>query len=187
MSQDTEGPPTITINNYQLDVGKEFTYLSSTVTENLFMDSEISRRIGRATSTLARLSKRVFDNDKLTMNTKMTVYRACVLSALLYGSESWTVYSRQERRLNTFHMRNVTRILSIKWSDHITNNEALRRAATPIIYTLLRQRRLRWQGHVCRMQDGRIPRDLLHDELTTGKTAQGRPQLRLKTVCKRDT
>ena len=186
MSQDTESLPAITINNYQLDVVKEFTYLGSTMTDNLSMDSEISRRIGRATSTLARLSKRVWDNAKLTLNTKMTVYRACVLSVLLYGSESWTLYSRQERRLNTFHMRSLRRILGIKWSDRITNNEVFRRAATPSIYTLLRQRRLRWLGHVRRMQDGRIPKDLLYGELATGKRARGRPQLRFKDVCKRD-
>ena len=57
------------------------------------------------------------------------------------------------------------------------NNEVLRRAATPSTCTLLQQRRLRWLGRVRRMQDGRIPRDLLHGELATGKRAQGRPQL----------
>ena len=37
LSQDTESPPTITINNYQPDVVKEFTYLGSAVTDNLSM------------------------------------------------------------------------------------------------------------------------------------------------------
>ena len=62
-----------------------------------------------------------------------------------------------------------------------------RRAATPSIYTLLRHRRLRWLGRLRRIQDGRIPRDLLHGEFATGKRTQGRPQLRFKDVCKRDT
>ena len=53
MSQDTEYLPTITIDNYQLDVVKEFTYLGSTMTDNLSMDSEISKWVGRVTSTLA--------------------------------------------------------------------------------------------------------------------------------------
>ena len=53
------------------------------MTDNLYMNSEISKRIGRAISTLAKLSKRVWDNAKLTLNTKMTVYRACVLGALV--------------------------------------------------------------------------------------------------------
>ena len=52
------------------------------------------------------------------------------------------------------------------------------------MYTLLRQRHLRWLGHTHRMADGRIPKDLLYGELATG--ARGRPKLRFKDVCKRD-
>ena len=83
MSQDTESPPSIAINKYQLEVVKEFTYLGSTVTDNLDMGPELNRRIGRATSIVAMLSKRVWENHKLTTNTKMAVYRSCVLSTLL--------------------------------------------------------------------------------------------------------
>ena len=38
------------------------------------------------------------------MNTKLKVYQACVLSTLLYGSESWSTYARQENRLESFHL-----------------------------------------------------------------------------------
>ncbi|GFO17157.1 hypothetical protein PoB_004366200 [Plakobranchus ocellatus] len=41
----------------------------------------------------------------LTINAKTQVYQARVLSTLLYGSESWTLYFRQEHRLNTSHQR----------------------------------------------------------------------------------
>ena len=34
-------------------------------------------------------------------------------------------------------------------------------AGLPSIYTILRQRRMRWLGHVHRMDNGRIPKDLL--------------------------
>jgi len=186
MSQGTEQPPSITISNYELEVVQEFTYLGSTVTDTLSLDTELNRRIGRATSTLARLTKRVWENGKLTVTTKVAVYRACVLSTLLYGSEAWTLYSRQERRLNSFHLRCLRRILGIKWTDRVTNVEVLTRANIPSLFTLLQQRRLRWLGHVHRMPDGRIPKDLLYGELATGKRAKGRPQLRFKDVCKRD-
>ncbi|KAI8517816.1 hypothetical protein Bbelb_038330 [Branchiostoma belcheri] len=116
----------------------------------------------------------------------MAVYNACVLSTLLYGSETWSTYAKQEHRLNAFHMRCIRRILGISWKDKVTNAEVLSRAGLPTMFTLLRQRRLRWLGHVRRMEDGRIPKDLLYGELILGKRSTGRPQLRLKDVCKGD-
>ena len=114
------------------------------------------------------------------------MYNACVLSTLLYGSEAWTTYSDQEKRLNTFHLRSLRRLLGISWMDRIPNTVVLSRAGLPSMYTLLRQRRLRWLGHVRRMDDGRIPKDILYGELVAGKRGPGRPQLRFRDVCKRD-
>jgi hypothetical protein len=179
-------PPNIAINGCQLEAVEHFTYLGSAITNNLSLDSELDARIGKASATLARLSQRVWKNKKLTINTKIAVYRACVLSTLLYASETWTLYSRQERRLSAFHMRCLRRILGIAWQDHVTNNEVLQRAEMKSMTTLLRQRRLRWLGHVHRMEDGRIPKDILYSELAKGKRTTGRPHLRYKDVCKRD-
>ena len=83
-------------------------------------------------------------------------------------------------------MRCLRRILNIKWQDRITNNEVLSRANATSMTTILQQRRLRWLGHVCRMEDGRIPKDLLYGELASGKMSTCRPHLRFKDVCKRD-
>ena len=54
------------------------------------------------------------------------------------------------------------------------------------MYTLPRQSRLRWLGHIHRMEDGRIPKDLLYGELATWYRDKGRTQLRYKDVCKQD-
>ena len=51
---------------------------------------------------------------------------------------------------------------------------------------ILRQRRLRWLGHVRRMKDGRIPKDILYGELIAEKHKFGRPQLHYRDVCNRD-
>ena len=105
---------------------------------------------------------------------------------LLYGSESWTMHASHEKKLNSFYMRCLRRIFHISWQDRVTNNEVLDRAKTTSLLTILRQRRLRWLGHVCRMEDGRIPKDLLYGELALGRRSVGRPHLRFKDVCKRD-
>ena len=54
------------------------------------------------------------------------------------------------------------------------------------MFAILSQKRQRWLGHVRRIQDGRIPKDILYDELATGSRPAGRPVLRYKDVCKRD-
>ena len=86
----------------------------------------------------------------------------------------------------SFHLRSLRRILGMSWRDKVPNTEVLDRAGLPTMYTLLRQRRMRWIGHVHRMEDGRIPKDVLYGELAVGKRPRGHPQLRYKDVCKRD-
>ena len=52
---------------------------------------------------------------------------------------------------------------------------------------ILLLRRLRWLGHVRRMEDGCIPKDILYGELALGRRTTDRPHLRYKDVCIRDT
>ena len=134
---------------------------------------------------MARLSKRVWSNNQLTSNTKLQVYQACFLSTLLYGSESWTTYTRQENRLESSHLCCLRRILGITWQDKVINTAVLGRAGSHSIH-LLCQCRLRWLGGVHCMGDGRIPKDVLYGELATGHRLTGRQALHFKDVCKRD-
>ncbi|KAJ8333488.1 hypothetical protein SKAU_G00414960 [Synaphobranchus kaupii] len=165
MGQDVSNVPSICIEDYALEVVENFTYLGSTISSNLSLDGELNIRIGKAATMMAQLSKRAWENTMLTTNTKMRVYQACVLSTLLYGSESWTPYTSQDR---------------------IPNKDVFKQAGIPNLFAILTQRCLRWLGHVSRMEDGRIPRDILYEELTTGTRPVGRPFLRYKDVCKRD-
>lgn len=41
--QDMDTPPVITIDNYQLEVMNAFTYLGSTITDNLSQDAKINK------------------------------------------------------------------------------------------------------------------------------------------------
>ena len=109
-----------------------------------------------------------------------------MLGTLLYGSESWTTYASRERKLNSFHLRCLRRILRIARQDNVTNTEVLARANMLSMIGILNERRLRWLGHVRRMEPGRIPKDLLYGELAECSRPLGRPQLRYADLCKRD-
>ena len=162
MCQNTTNPPIITIGEKVLETADQFTYLGSTISSNLSLDRELDKRIGKASGTMSRLNKRVWSNKLLTTNTKVRVYEACVLSTLLYSSEAWTTYARQENRLNTFHLRCLRRILGVTWEDKITNIRILEQAKSVSIHSMLRLRRLRWLGHVSRMPHGRIPQETMY-------------------------
>ena len=105
MGQDIKEIPSLFIHNYKLEVVHESVYLGSTITDNLSIDSELNKRIGKAAMTLSSLTNRVWSNTKLSDHTKVNVYKACVISILLYGQESWTMRAHQEKRLKVFHMR----------------------------------------------------------------------------------
>ena len=117
---------------------KDFVYFGSTTTSNLPM-SISTNASEKATSAMSRLTNRVWENGALTLNTRVQVYKARVLSILLYGSVTWTTYAKQEHRLNTFHLR--CRILGIKWLDHIPNTVVIKLANTPNMYVLLSESR----------------------------------------------
>ena len=187
LDQDVSAATSISIGDCTLDMVEDFTYLGSNISSKLSLNTELNMRIGKASAAMARLTKRVWENTMLTIKTKTHVYQACVLSTLLYGRESWTLYNRQERRLNTFHLPCLRRILGISWQDHILNTEVLARAGILSMYALLTKRLLvRWLGHVTRMHDGRLPKGILYGELATLSRPTGRPTLRYKDVLKRD-
>ena len=100
--------------------------------------------------------------------------------------EFWTMCARHERKMNAFHMCSLRRILNITWQDKVPYKTVVERSGCTTMYTLLKQRRMRWVGHVTRMDYGRIPKTLFYGELVQGKLPIGRPQLRFKDVCKWD-
>ena len=76
------------------------------------------------------------------------------------------------------------KILCVSWKDHVPNQEILRRAELTGIEAMLNQAQLRWSGHVTRMDNSRLPKQLFHAELTTGKRHKGGQRKRYKDVLK---
>ena len=91
MGQDTDSPPAISTNDHEPDVIHDFVYLGSTISYTLSLDAELNRRIGKAVATMTRLTKKAWNNSKMTEHTKIQSHRACVVGTLLCGSESWTL------------------------------------------------------------------------------------------------
>ena len=91
-----------------------------------------------------------------------------------------------EARLDQFLQRCLRRILGIKREDHVTNIEVLERTEMTAIQTILASKRLRWLGHVDRLPNHRLPKQILYGELCQGSRPLGCPLKRYKDTCKKD-
>lgn len=170
--------PKIRVKENSIDCCSNFCYLGSVLSADLTIDKELNTRIAKASSAFGKLRKRLWQNHNIKTDTKMAVYRAIVLSTLLYGSETWTIYKRHIRLLDRFHQYCLRQILRIHWTDRVSNTQVLQKSKMSGIEAFLIRNQLRWAGHVKRMSDGRLPKQLLFGQLKNGSRKRGRPKLR---------
>ena len=175
-------PPAITIDGQLLNAVENFKYLGSIVSKDASLDAEITARIAKATAAFGRLSKRLWTNNGIQLYTKIDVYKAAVLTSLLYGCETWTLTKKQTRRLEKFHQTTLRKIARIKWFHKKTNYEVLSLCNISSLESMIDKARLRWTGHVVRMKDHRIPKALLYGRLATGTPKRGNHNTYLNSV-----
>ena len=75
---------------------------------------------------------------------------------------------------HSFHQRCLRKILKINWTDHRTNVSVLEESGCFSIETLLIKSQLSWAGHVVRMSDNSIPKQIFYSELSEGNRKIGR-------------
>jgi hypothetical protein len=88
------------------------------------------------------------------------IYRTIILP-VLYGCETWSLTLREEHRLRVFENRVLRGIFGPK-RDEVTgewrilhNEELYDLYSSPNIIRVIKLRRMRWAGHVARMEQGR--------------------------------
>ena len=184
LSSSTSAAPVVRADDITLKAVDHFCYLGSILSADANADMDISARIAKASSSFGRLSKRLWDDHGIRLDTKVAVYKAVVLSVLLFGCESWTLYRRHIRKLDQFHMRCLRQIAHIKWQDKIPNTEVLQRCHITGIEAFLLTAQLRWTGHVTRMDHHRLPRVIFYGQLQQGERSRGGQRKRYKDALK---
>ncbi|KAE9421866.1 hypothetical protein Angca_005546, partial [Angiostrongylus cantonensis] len=128
--------------------------------------------------------KSIEDVVKRTKNTRLRahLFNSTVLPALTYASETWSLRKQDERSLSVIEravertMLGVPRFAHVR--DGIRSSVLLQRSKIKDAVLYAKQSKIRWVGHVMRMNDNRwtravsdwIPRDV--------KRTAGRPPTR---------
>ena len=91
---------------------------------------------------------------------KIKIYNTIILPVVLYDCETRCLTLREESRLRAFENRILRRIFGPKRDENgewrrLHNEELHSLYRSPNIVRLIKSRRLRWAGHVARMEEGR--------------------------------
>lgn len=172
--------PTIQLGDDNFEVVENFVYLGSQVNSDNNVQEEVRRRLASGNRCFFGLHK-LFRSRTLSRRLKCTLYRTLVRPVVTYGSETWSMTKRDEQDLLAFEHRILRRIFggvhdTNRWRRRM-NHELDTLFGQPSIVRAIKIGRLRWLGHVHRMDGRRIPRKLF-EGAPDGQRRRGRPRSR---------
>ena len=101
------------------------------------LDRDVAAEISKASQPLDCLHSSVMSQKKIKLTIKIKLYTAVVLTSLLYGCETWTLYRKHIKQLEHFLVLSLRAIMGIKWQDRVTNTEVLDRARLTSIEAMI--------------------------------------------------
>ena len=174
------GDRQVVIGRGEVEYVPHFKYLGSLSSASLTMQPEIASRLAKAGSAFYRLNKAWADKF-LSRDLKCSVYKSIVQATLLYACETWAAPKAMLASLDTFQMRCLRRICGISLRQHMTNESIRGHCQVEAVSTLVRYRRLRWLGHLARLEDDRLPKQLLFGSLIRTEHVPGKAGRPLKS------
>ncbi|XP_064089918.1 uncharacterized protein LOC135203915 [Macrobrachium nipponense] len=113
---------------------------------------------------------------------KVKIYRTVIRPVFMYGAETWALTRKEGVKLETTEMRMLKQIMGISLLER-GENDKIRRADLVKIAEVIREARLRWNGHVLRMDEG-VKR--AWEEPVRGRRSRGRQRFRWRDKEKED-
>ena len=90
------------------------------------------------------------------------------------------------KKLEAAHGKFQRRLLGITWRDKVRNEDIRKKTGSRKLEDIIKERRLRWLGHVLRMDNSRTALQATQWELRGYKRKPGRPRKNWVDVIKRD-
>ena len=157
-----------------------FVYLGTLITADNNTSAEINNRITLANRSYFGLVN-ILKAKNIKRKYKVIINKTLLKSVLMYGAETWVQSKPDELRLEFFERKILRRIYGpiyegITWGSRY-NEELYHLYDETDLVTTNRITRLRWAGHVVRMQDN-LPCKKITLDKPEGRRRVGRPNLR---------
>jgi hypothetical protein len=97
----------------------------------------------------------------MSKNLKIKIYKTVILLVVLYVCETWSLTLGEEHRLKVFENRVLRKIFGPKREEDgsckkLHNDDLHDLYSSPNIVRVIKSRRVRWAGHVARMEAGEV-------------------------------
>jgi hypothetical protein len=168
------------VGEYQFKQVESFSYLGTTVnTQNTFRE-EIKTLIMAANRSYFGLQKHL-KFQLLSKTTKIQLYKSLIRPVIMYGLECWTLSQLDQQMVDGFERKVLRKIYGPvqdkgTWRSRY-NDELYMLFKEPKLTTAIRLARLCWAGHMQRLGDDQMPKQLLYTK-PRGKSQVGRPRAR---------
>ena len=125
--------------------------------------------------------RKIWASD-LETSLKIKIFRATVEPILLYGSETWTLSRKLEKRLDGTYTRLLMRVKNLSWKTHPTKKQMY--CDLKPVTSVLKARRAQFAGHCLRASTEVISSLILWKPLSNGRKSK---KLTFPDVISRDT
>jgi len=105
-------------------------------------------------------------NQKLSLKTRLRLFNAYISSIFLYNSETWTLSKKLQEEIDVFHRILLRKIMQIKYPYTIRNENLYSRTNEKKWSYKIKVRRLRFLGHIYRMERNTPVRKALNEAST---------------------
>ena len=163
-------------------------YLDILISNDNSAEKEIQSRILAGKRTyFAAIS--LFRSRLLSGATKIILYKTPIKPVVSYGAEVWTLTKKEEQALLIFEWKIFRRIYGSKYENgewkSRTNIQLEEMRKGENIVKWIKVQRIRWLGHLERMEEYRMPKKIFTQELEVTRR-RGRPRKSWKKEVERD-
>ena len=158
--------------NVEFESVDRFCYLGDMISAGGGAELSSRMRVRCAWSKFRELSP-ILTSRGASLSIKGKIYKACVQSVMVYGSETWPMKVEDKQRLERTEKMMVRWMCGVTLKNRITSEELRNRLSIEAVTEIVRRGRLRWFGHVERKADDDWVKKCTKVEVD-GKVGRGR-------------
>ena len=165
----------------QLEAVTTFKYFGSTITSLNLIQEEVRLKIAAGTGCSWALDTTF--RSRILSRVQKHKYTTIIRPVILYGCETWPLTKQLKNKFEVFQRSILRWIWGPIWDDEAGewrrrhNNELIALSGLPPISNVIRSHRLRYAGHIARMEESRLTRRVMLGK-PIGTRPRGRPRKR---------